>query len=83
MSLTLYFSLLLVGAGLVSGYLVGGQAFGLFCTAVAVVLLVLARQKRPAPDMDAVTPSKGLWDAPSSSAMIQFIRDSYKRQRGQ
>ena len=62
------------------GYLFGGPILGVILLGVGVILLVLSRQRTPT-DYGSVTPPSSLQDMPSSSALIQFIRDAYRHQR--
>ena len=73
-------AVVLVVSGL--GYLFGGPLFGLVLLGIGVVLFALARQRRePEPHEPMVPTPHGLLDTPSSSALIQFIRDAYKSRR--
>ena len=67
-----------VVAGL--GELLGGPRLGVVFLVIGILLLAFARQ-RTARRVDSVVPPIELGEAPSSSAMIQFIRDAYRRNR--
>jgi hypothetical protein len=75
-------AVVLVLSGL--GYVFGGPTFGWILIGVGVGFLAWSWQVRqPAPrvSLDLIVTPPGVWDVPSSSAMIQAVRDVFQQSR--